>query len=63
MVRPHFTFSRYPDMTFEVTESEPVDAGYLVNLEDEDGNAATHTSYHTVKADAEAEALAIWNPS
>ena len=50
-------------MTFEVTESEPVDAGYLVNLEDEDGNAATHTSYHTVKADAEAEALAIWNPS
>tara|TARA_R100000049_G_C1900023_1_gene50374 strand:- start:60 stop:212 length:153 start_codon:yes stop_codon:yes gene_type:complete len=50
-------------MTYIVVDSEPCDAGYLVFLDDEDFNPATHTSYHTVKADAEAEALAIWNPS
>lgn len=50
-------------MTYTVTDSEPCAAGYRVELEDEDGKVAQHTSYHTVQADAEAEALIIWNPS
>lgn len=47
-------------MAFVIVNSSPVPAGYQVELENDAGNKATHTSYHRNQVDAEAEALAAW---